>query len=220
MRTAADFNQLYATPDPWRISRARFRDRALKRHLSSIVQGKRILELGCGEGHLTEAIFNNAASVVGVDISDVAVQRARARRLPNASFETRDFLQTSFESYDVITAIECLYYLSAQEQEQFFTKIRDEHRGVLILTAPITGETKFRKYFTHLELMTIFDRHHFSVDFANLTVMRRNIPTAIASILTRISPIFLDWIPTNLIYQRLYMIRISLFAMMVGCVLL
>jgi len=41
MRTAADFNVYYATTDSWHI------------------------ELGYGEGHLTQAIFSKARSVVG-----------------------------------------------------------------------------------------------------------------------------------------------------------
>src|SRR5262245_42933044 len=53
MRTAADFNLYYATPDPWHISHARFRDKVLRRCLRPFIRGKSVLELGCGEGHLT-----------------------------------------------------------------------------------------------------------------------------------------------------------------------
>ena len=104
MRTAADFNLYYATPDPWHISHAQFRDKVLRRRLKPFIRYKSVLELGCGEGHLTQAVFGKARSVVGIDISDVAIARAKSLNLPNARFESGDFLQASFEGYDVITA--------------------------------------------------------------------------------------------------------------------
>jgi hypothetical protein len=44
MRTKEEFNQLYASPDPW--------GRALARCVRPFVANKTVLELGCGEGHL------------------------------------------------------------------------------------------------------------------------------------------------------------------------
>ena len=93
MHSAGDFNQLYATPDPWHISRARFRDKVLRRSVSKFVTGKSVLELGCGEGHLTQAIFDGARTVTGIDFSDVAIERAKALAIPNARFENADFLR-------------------------------------------------------------------------------------------------------------------------------
>jgi hypothetical protein len=52
MRTANDFNFYYRSPDPWGINHASRRDNALSRVIAPYVAGKRVLELGCGEGHL------------------------------------------------------------------------------------------------------------------------------------------------------------------------
>ena len=97
MRTAEDFNLYYATPDPWRVARSRFRDRVLRRCIGKFIRNKSVLELGCGEGHLTRTIFGRARSVVGIDISDVAIARAKSLNLPNAAgLERRpltDFIQ-------------------------------------------------------------------------------------------------------------------------------
>ena len=60
MRTAADFNLYYAAPDPWHISHARFRDKVLRRCLKPFIRKKSVLELGCGEGHLTQTVFRKA----------------------------------------------------------------------------------------------------------------------------------------------------------------
>src|SRR5215208_1943687 len=133
MRTAADFNLYYATPDPWHISHAQFRDKVLRRRLRPFVRDKSVLELGCGEGHLTHAVFGKARSVVGIDISDVAIARAKSLNLPNARFESGDFLQARFEGYDVIAALECVYYLSFQEQRVFLEKVAKEHPGKILL---------------------------------------------------------------------------------------
>ena len=154
MRTAADFNLYYAAPDPWHISHARFRDKVLRRCLKPFIRDKSVLELGCGEGHLTQTIFSKARSVVGIDISDVAIARAKSLNLPNARFESADFLQASFEGYDVIAAIECVYYLSLQEQGALLEKVAKEHSGkILLLSGPIVD---YRRHFGHKRLMHEF----------------------------------------------------------------
>jgi cyclopropane fatty-acyl-phospholipid synthase-like methyltransferase len=210
MRTADDFNLYYSTQDPWRISRAKFRDKVLRRSVSKFVAGKSVLELGCGEGHLTQAIFSAARSVVGVDISGVAIDRAKACGIPNAKFENADFLGVSFEGYDVIAAIECLYYLTPEDQEAFFEKAAKEHRGkLLILSSPIIGENEHRKYFTHSGLLETFSRHGVSViEFHNLNVSRQR--SNLAAILVRVpfGSLLLDYLPSDLIYQRCYITRI------------
>jgi cyclopropane fatty-acyl-phospholipid synthase-like methyltransferase len=107
MRTAAEFDSFYAMPDPWRLSQAKFRDRVLRRRLNGTIRGRSVLELGCGEGHLTQVLFREVRNAIGVDISEVAIQRAQSRGLPNALFESLDFMKISFEGHDVIAAIEC-----------------------------------------------------------------------------------------------------------------
>jgi ubiquinone/menaquinone biosynthesis C-methylase UbiE len=64
LRNAADFDSYYQSPDPWGIGRASRRDRALSRIIGPYVAGKTVLELGCGEGHLTASIFRDAKSSV------------------------------------------------------------------------------------------------------------------------------------------------------------
>lgn len=211
MRTATDFNEYYAAPDPWQISRARFRDNVLRRNLATLVEGKSVLELGCGEGHLTQAIFSRTKSTTGVDLSNIAIERAKARKMLNASFETADFLNVSFEGYDVITAIECLYYLTPEDQTAFFEKASREHRGkLLILSGPIIDRNEHRKYFTHAGLLETFARHGAAlIEHHSLNVYRRGTAANLAAVLVRLpfGDRLLDLLPESLIYQRLYIIR-------------
>lgn len=210
MRTAADFNDFYKISDPWNLTRAKFRNRIFRRLLSGLIHDRKVLELGCGEGHLTQTVFSSARSVVGIDISSVAIERAKARRLPNARFECADFLGADFSGHDIITAIECIYYLTPNEKEQFFAKIAREHAGkLLLLSAPIIGENKFRRYFTHAELTETFQRHGMNVEsFHNLNIYRRGIIEITIEAAVRAAPTLLALVPTSFIYQRLYMIRI------------
>ena len=216
MRTASDFDAYYANVDPWRISGARSRDNALRRSVARFVTGKRVLELGCGEGHLTQALFFDAASVKGIDISGVAIGRATAKRLPNATFENSDFLDVSYEGYGVIAAIECLYYLSPSEQEAFFAKVAREHAGkILIISGPIIGQNEHRKYFTHQEVLDTLARHGISViEFHNLNVHRKtpHINRAVANVAAALvrapfGRVWLNALPDRLIYQRCYVAR-------------
>ena len=208
MRTAADFNLYYATPDPWHISHAQFRDKVLRRRLKPFIRNKSVLELGCGEGHLTRAIFGKARSVVGIDISDVAIARAKSLKLPNARFESADFLQTPFEGYDVIAAIECVYYLSLQEQGAFFEKVAKEHAGkILLLSGPIVD---YRRHFSHKRLMYEFRTLGFTpLKFYNLSVYWHPPSSRIIASLIKLpfGYTLLDRIPESMVYQRLYALR-------------
>jgi len=138
VRTAADFDGVYAKPDPWGVAQEPRRDRTLARIIAPYVEGKTVLDLGCGEGHLTAAVFQSAAWVTAIDISQVAIQRTP--RLANARFAATDFMSpdVSFEGQDVITALECLYYLSPEELEAFFRHAR--HVGHAPSSALTAGE--------------------------------------------------------------------------------
>jgi SAM-dependent methyltransferase len=208
MRTAEDFNLYYATPDPWHISRSRFRDRVLRRCLKQFIRDRLVLELGCGEGHLTKAVFGKARSVVGIDISDVAIARAQSLDLPNARFENADLLQISYKGYEVIAAIECIHYLSHPEQGAFLEKVAREHAGkVLLLSGPIVDYTH---YFSHRRLMLEFAALGFSlVRFNNLSVYWHPPPSRIIASLVKLplGYMVLDWLPERMIYQRLYALR-------------
>jgi SAM-dependent methyltransferase len=208
MRTAEDFNLYYATRDPWHISSSRFRDRVLRRCLGQFIRDQSVLELGCGEGHLTREVFGRARSVVGIDISDVAIARARSLELPNARFKNADLLQTSFTGYDVIAAIECIHYLSHPEQGAFLEKVAREHDGkMLLLSGPIID---YAHYFTHRRLMLEFTTLGFSlVRFNNLSVYWHPPSSRIVANLLKLplGYMVLDWLPERMIYQRLYALR-------------
>ncbi len=209
MRSAADFNRLYLERrDPWGTDRATRRDRGLAKVIPPYVEGKTVLELGCGEGHLTATIFSKASWITGVDISAVAILRASERRLPNATFVDQDFMGMSFEGRDVIAALECIYYLSLEEREAFFRKLAKEHRGTFIMSAPIIGG----KYFTHEELLETFKRHGLGlINWRNVYAYRRpGVGGLAASVAARV-PLVRDAVvalwPERFMCHRAYVVR-------------
>ena len=64
--------------------------------------GERILDLGCGTGHLTEKIAEAGADVVGVDRSPEMVKQAH-EQYPALRFEVMDARELQFEeTFDAI----------------------------------------------------------------------------------------------------------------------
>jgi ubiquinone/menaquinone biosynthesis C-methylase UbiE len=47
--------------------------------LEHVATGERVLDVGCGEGHFASALLRAGASVVGVDVAEEPLRRARAR---------------------------------------------------------------------------------------------------------------------------------------------
>lgn len=209
MRTAGEFNQFYFRPDPWDISRAKVRNNALQRWLGALVKDKSVLELGSGEGFLTERLFGDCKSVLGIDISNVAIERASAKNLKNATFKQTDFIECSFEGFDIITAIDCLYYLKPEEQERFFQKVAKEHAGkLLIISGPIIGQSDQNNYFTHKKLLRTFNTFGFILrGFRNLSVYWHPLPSHFVANIVKLpfGHLVLDRLPVSMIYQRLYM---------------
>jgi hypothetical protein len=138
----------------------------------------------------------------------VAIARAKSLKLPNARFETADLLDVSFEGYDVITAIECIHYLSHQEQGAFLRTVASEHSGkMLFLSGPIID---YRRHFSHRRLMIEFRALGFTiVRFHNLSVYWHPLSSRIVANLLRLplGYMLLDWLPERMIYQRLYALR-------------
>ena len=206
MRTAADFNLYYATPDTWHISHAQFRDKVLRRRLKRFIRDKSVLELGCGEGHLTHAVFGKARSIVGIDISDVAIARAKSLNLPNARFESGDFLQASFEGYDVITALECVYYMSFEEQGVFLEKVAREHPGKILLLSVQSSTTEDTSAIS--DRCSVTTLGFVPLKFYNLSLYWYPPSSRIIANLIKL-PLgytLLDWIPKSMVYQRLYVL--------------
>ena len=77
--------------------------------------GKRILDLGCGTGHLTRAIADRGAEVTGIDHSSAMIEQARAN-YPDIQFEVADATGFSFdEPFDAVFSNAVLHWVRDAE---------------------------------------------------------------------------------------------------------
>ena len=73
--------------------------------------GKRILEVGCGEGRLTWVLARSGASVLGIDPNEESIETARATT-PAELAERVEFRVASAEQLDVPPARFDIAFLS------------------------------------------------------------------------------------------------------------
>ncbi len=77
--------------------------------------GERILDLGCGTGHLTARLAEAGAAVVGIDNSAAMIEQAR-REYPALHFETADARTFAFaEPFDAVFSNAALHWVRPPE---------------------------------------------------------------------------------------------------------
>ncbi|HWW47012.1 MAG TPA: class I SAM-dependent methyltransferase [Xanthobacteraceae bacterium] len=113
-----DLRRLYMIKDPWNLAnpdeQGRFREcnRLIEELVPDCVS---LLEVGCGEGLQTEHLLRVSQTVVGIDVSPIAIDRARLR-LKDVEFKIgrAEDAATLFPGrrFDLVTAFEVLYYAS------------------------------------------------------------------------------------------------------------
>src|SRR5262245_49738311 len=76
--------------------------------------GERILDLGCGTGHLTNRIAQAGAQVIGVDKSSSMIAKARVD-YPQIKFEEVDATQLSFsDEFDAVFSNAAIHWMKDQ----------------------------------------------------------------------------------------------------------
>jgi len=107
---------LYRIHDPWGMESEsqRFRFAQTNRLIiERFGHVETLLEIGCGEGHQSEALLDVCDELVGFDVSARAVARARAR-CPAGTFVAGDLFTSDLlkgRRFDLVVACEVLYYV-------------------------------------------------------------------------------------------------------------
>lgn len=115
--------------DPWgldwrptQIYRQELMLRMLRDHLGSREGALRIIDVGCATGEFTHRLAGlnppAGARVLGIDIAEQAVARARQRH-PGVEFECAGLRQAAAQwanHADCLTCLEVLYYVAAPER--------------------------------------------------------------------------------------------------------
>lgn len=110
-------NRFYRIEDPWgmQTQRERFRFSETNRIIGAYFgRPKRIMEIGCGEGHQSAELLTICDHLFGIDISPRAIARAK-RRCPTATFTVGDITSARVPQellpFDLVIACEVLYYM-------------------------------------------------------------------------------------------------------------
>lgn len=91
----------YALVNSWDPAHLRKIDR-----LISLEPGQRVLEVGCGQGHLTKRLARRGIDVTGVDVNPEAVEVAGSDRVVHMRAETLEYEDETFDAIISIHAIE------------------------------------------------------------------------------------------------------------------
>ena len=112
--------------DPWGLATRWYETRKRALTLASLPRERynRVLEIGCSIGVTTAALAERAGTMLAVDISVAAVERARARVGGGATIEVRDVM-TDFPSgeFDLVVLSEVGYYFGAAGLESVLASI-------------------------------------------------------------------------------------------------
>jgi len=120
--TRFDFNSVADTYDKWYETAEgamfdRLEKKAISKCLLRNIQGRKLLEIGCGTGHWSQFFNENGFEVMGVDVSERMISEALEKKLQNTSFYIDDghFLPFKDGAFDVTAAMLTLEFVRDAE---------------------------------------------------------------------------------------------------------
>lgn len=111
--------------------------------IKDLVNGKKVLDLACGEGYGSFLLAGWATEVVGVDVNAEVIERAKEKYINNnLKFKNINCLNLSDEfpeeSFNVVTFFEALEHINCEEQKIVIKQIKRilKKDGILIISSP------------------------------------------------------------------------------------
>lgn len=119
MNRRARFEAMYrADPDPWAYETSEYEAEKYRHTVAALPREHygSILEIGCSIGVLSRQLAGRGERFTGIDLSETALQAARARALPGMEFRHMEIpAQWPDGQFDLIVVSEVLYYLDRAE---------------------------------------------------------------------------------------------------------
>lgn len=164
-----EFEEMYKDyDDPWeQTTREEWAsEKAVALHLIQKFKGKRVIELGCGLGHYAKKIGDVGVDVLGVDISNTAIKKAKSN-YPQCKFAVGDILDYSiyrnFEP-DIIIMAEITWYV-LDKLDEFIAFLKKEFPNTILIhlltTYPEGVQKHGKEKFTNLsQIMSYFNAEY------------------------------------------------------------
>lgn len=123
-------------------------------------EGKRLLDVGCGHGHLARSLTARGIALVGIDLSEAAVEVAR-RTAPEARFERAPAEALPFEDgiFDGAVFLNSLHHVQADAMARALNEAARVTKpgGRLVVVEPL-AEGSFFEAFRLIEDETLVRR--------------------------------------------------------------
>jgi len=104
------------------------------------VEGKKVLDLACGEGYGSVILAEKAEEVVGIDISEVVIEHASVKYVKdNVKFIKSSMTEVAVEKskfFDVIICFEALEHIAKQNKAVVEVKRLLRDNGLFIVSMP------------------------------------------------------------------------------------
>ena len=146
------FELIYFFKNPWNLNSREevYRYEYLNNFLIKKNKNKiysNILEIGCGEGIHTSYLTNIANKITSLDISKVAIEKAKKKHIKNVEFHNCIIEKyITKEKYDLIIASEVIYYI--KDIKKFIHRI-ESFKTNYIITYYSKENHKLRKFFNN-----------------------------------------------------------------------
>lgn len=170
------FSRIYRSgSDPWSFETSAYESRKYDLTLRSMPQEsyRSAVEVGCSIGVLTARLALRCESLLGLDVSEIALERARRRcmDLPQVRFEAMRFPQQSPDDcFDLIVVSEVAYYWQQADLTLAADELAARHLsgGHLILVHftepvpdyPLTGDEVHEYWLTRPEWRSLRAERH------------------------------------------------------------
>ncbi len=135
------------------------------------LKGKKVLDLGCGTGRLTDLLLNNGGEVSGIDVSEKMLEVAR-KKYPWVNFAQADAENLPFKDDEFDVVVSAFVIVHFKDLQKLFDEVCRvlKSGGIFVLTninqkkAPKlklkNGEEIIIKSFYHIPKHVIKDLEH------------------------------------------------------------
>lgn len=96
---------------------------------------RRVADIGCGPGHLMQALRNLGVETFGVDIAKAALKMSRKKGLEVREFDLRQGVPLHGAPYDVVVCCEVAEHLEAEHAPQLVRTLTHAGRTVFLTAA-------------------------------------------------------------------------------------